>query len=99
MDGNLDTGLAVGAGGDKLRDVEDLFGSSFTDKLTGGEGGNVLFGGGAGDKLFGLAGADKLSGGAGNDSLNGPAETPVFRSRYGGPNRLRVTDIVGKLNL
>ncbi|MDQ5815395.1 MAG: hypothetical protein M3516_03755, partial [Actinomycetota bacterium] len=73
VDANLDTGLASGAGGDKLKNVEDLFGSSFADKLTGDGGGNELFGGGAGDKLFGLAGADKLSGGAGNDSLNGGA--------------------------
>jgi uncharacterized repeat protein (TIGR01451 family) len=73
VDANLDTGLASGAGADKLRDVEDLFGSPFADKLTGDGGGNELFGGGKGDKLFGLAGADKLSGGGGDDSLNGGA--------------------------
>ena len=73
VDANLDTGLASGAGADKLRDVEDLFGSPFADKLTGNGGGNELFGGGKGDKLFGLAGADKLSGGGGDDTLNGGA--------------------------
>ena len=60
---NLATGLGLGgdAAGDRLRDIENLYGSGYADTLTGDAGDNVIEGG---------AGADLLSGGAGLDTLS-----------------------------
>ncbi|MEZ0318206.1 MAG: cadherin-like domain-containing protein [Methylophilaceae bacterium] len=61
----------VGAGSDKLLNIEDIFGSSFADTLTGDEFANTLNGADGNDQLIGAGGNDKLLGGAGNDSLTG----------------------------
>ena len=50
----------LGAGIDKLVNVENLTGSSFNDTLTGNAGANTIVGG---------AGNDVLTGGAGNDTF------------------------------
>ena len=60
---NLATGIASGgyAQGDVLNDVENLYGSSHADRLTGDDGDN---------KIFGDAGPDSLEGGDGVDRLS-----------------------------
>ncbi|MGL4962430.1 MAG: calcium-binding protein [Inquilinus sp.] len=59
------------AQGDTLTGIENLFGSSLDDHLTGDDGRNVLGGGSGADTLAGNGGDDSLSGEAGNDSLDG----------------------------
>ena len=62
---NLATGLATStalAGSDTIIGIEDVFGTSFSDLLTGDAGDN---------SLMGADGADTLAGGAGNDTLEG----------------------------
>lgn len=54
-----------------LAGIEDLWGGSAGDALTGDGGANTLFGNGGNDTLNGGAGNDTLKGGAGNDSLVG----------------------------
>ncbi|SDT75208.1 calcium-binding protein [Actinoplanes derwentensis] len=71
-DGKADDGQA----GEKdtiATDIENLYGGSGNDKLTGTKGANVLQGGPGNDKLYGLAGNDTLYGEGGNDSLIGGA--------------------------
>jgi Ca2+-binding RTX toxin-like protein len=75
---NLATGTATGF--TSIASVENVFGGSGNDALTGDAGYNVL-GGGAGldtliggdgfDQLYGGDGADSLDGGAGDDGLEG----------------------------
>jgi Ca2+-binding RTX toxin-like protein len=67
---NLSTGLSSGDGwsGTLVR-VENLFGSSFSDKLTGDGGANELYGNGGDDTLTGGGGADSLYGGKGSDTV------------------------------
>lgn len=54
-----------------IEDIEALQGSSYGDKLYGGDGANSLYGGGGDDVLDGRSGHDTLVGGAGNDKLTG----------------------------
>jgi Ca2+-binding RTX toxin-like protein len=55
---------------DKIdKDVEDLEGSYYADKLYGNGAGNRLIGGAKADLLVGNGGADALEGGAGPDTL------------------------------
>ncbi|HLC09253.1 MAG TPA: calcium-binding protein, partial [Methyloceanibacter sp.] len=61
------------AKGDKLISIENLFGTSQNDKLTGNAGANSLDGGLGNDTLKGRAGIDQLNGSNGNDTLNGGA--------------------------
>ena len=73
-------GYVRGAGGDaegdRLKNIEELRGSYYDDRLTGhrlyGLGGDDMLNGGAGwDDLYGGSGADVLNGGAGDDDLEG----------------------------
>ncbi|MGO4126826.1 calcium-binding protein [Inquilinus sp. YAF38] len=59
------------AQGDVLTGVENLFGSSFDDHLTGDDGRTILGGGNGADTLAGNGGDDSLAGEAGDDSLDG----------------------------
>ncbi|MCW5738464.1 MAG: FG-GAP repeat protein, partial [Enhydrobacter sp.] len=68
LTGAQDTG---GAGIDTLRNIENLTGSDFGDRLWGDDGANVLAGGEGDDILMGRHGDDRLEGGAGADSLEG----------------------------
>lgn len=69
---NLVTGTATGGSGkDTLVDIENIFGSSYADTLTGDANFNQLDGGAGNDTLNGGAGGDILNGDAGNDNLNG----------------------------
>jgi len=68
---DLGAGTASGghAAGDMLSNIEFLFGSSFSDSLTGDANNNWLYGAGGDDMLSGGAGIDKLFGGAGADTF------------------------------
>jgi len=57
------------AEGDTLKNIEDLFGSKFDDKLLGNAQDNKLDGQDGNDTLKGGGGADTLIGGLGNDVL------------------------------
>ncbi|MGF6232314.1 Ca2+-binding RTX toxin-like protein [Inquilinus ginsengisoli] len=61
------------AQGDGLTGIENLFGSSFDDQLSGDDGRTIFGGGNGADMLIGRGGDDSLAGEAGNDSLNGGA--------------------------
>jgi Ca2+-binding RTX toxin-like protein len=59
------------AAGDVLNSIENLYGSSFGDTLSGDAGRNIIGGEGGADLLDGRAGDDALSGETGDDILNG----------------------------
>jgi Ca2+-binding RTX toxin-like protein len=69
----------LGAGTDKLSNIENLIGSAFHDKLTGNGGANLLSGGDGNDTLSGGGGDDTLVGGASADQLTGGAGSDTFR--------------------
>ena len=70
---NLGSGTSSGpgAGSDGLQNIEDLWGSSLGDLLTGDDGNNRIFGLVGNDSLFGKAGDDVLDGGDDTDRLDG----------------------------
>ncbi|MCJ8311114.1 MAG: calcium-binding protein, partial [Rhizobiaceae bacterium] len=72
---NLTTGIGSGghAEGDKLENIEYVYGSFFDDVLTGDDGVNRLIGDFGDDALYGMSGNDILLGGAGADYLDGGA--------------------------
>ncbi len=75
---NLTTEFATGVGLDVLLGVENLSGSSASDRLTGSAVANALVGGAGSDILSGLGGPDTLNsrdGVNGNDTLNGGVGT------------------------
>ncbi|MDR6289130.1 Ca2+-binding RTX toxin-like protein [Inquilinus ginsengisoli] len=59
------------AQGDVLTSIENLYGSSFDDQLTGDNGRNVIGGELGDDTIIGHGGDDALNGEAGNDALDG----------------------------
>ena len=70
------------AQGDKLKNIEHLWGSEHGDRLTGDGNNNYLGGLGGDDTLYGNAGADTLNGGEGSDHLHGGAGADALN---GGP--------------
>lgn len=72
-----DFGL-TGAGFFSIIDVENLIGTTKTDRLEGNASANNLLGGAGVDTLLGLAGGDRLIGGAGADVLTGGAGLDTF---------------------
>jgi Ca2+-binding RTX toxin-like protein len=70
---NLLTGDTSGgdAQGDTLTGIENLYGSSNADQLTGDNARNIIGGEFGDDTIVGNGGDDALSGEAGNDSLDG----------------------------
>ncbi|MGK9169028.1 hypothetical protein KXR53_22115 [Inquilinus limosus] len=70
---NLLAGTASGgdAQGDVLTNIENLYGSSHNDQLTGNNARNIIGGELGDDTLVGNGGDDVLAGEAGNDSLDG----------------------------
>lgn len=61
----------TGLGLDVLRNIENLLGSNWADRLTGNRAANQLTGGAGADTLLGAAGNDTLDGGTGSDLLAG----------------------------
>jgi Ca2+-binding RTX toxin-like protein len=59
------------AQGDRVRNVEHIFGSNFNDTLTGNNLQNAINGQGGNDTVNGGSGSDLLAGGDGRDTLNG----------------------------
>jgi Ca2+-binding RTX toxin-like protein len=70
---NLATGRgALGtAEGDTYVSIENVYGSSFNDTITGSDGDNQLYGLDGNDVLKGGGGSDSLDGGGGDDILKG----------------------------
>ena len=85
-------------GRDTIRNVENVEGSPFNDRIVGGTGSNTLFGGAGDDTLSaaGLGGApDTLSGGSGANvfDLGSPGHSPAAGALSGHLERLdRITD-------
>ena len=69
--GSGGSGSGGDANGDKLFDIENVFGSSFSDFVLGDGGANILRGRGGNDTLIGGGGVDTLAGDAGDDALRG----------------------------
>ena len=95
------------AEGDRIFDIENIFGSRFDDQLTGDAEDNSLDGYKGADTLYGRQGDDILYGGAGDDFLHGQAgndilqggtgaDTYIFRARDG---QDRVLEIAGAENM
>ncbi|MHA3140446.1 enhanced entry virulence factor RtxA [Legionella pneumophila] len=61
----------VGAGTDKLTNIENLTGSKFNDTLTGNNSANTIKGLEGNDTISGLGGNDTLDGGSGDDVIIG----------------------------
>ena len=59
------------AQGDRLRDVENIYGSDEADTLIGNDDENTIWGNDGNDTLNGGEGEDRLYGGSGDDTLNG----------------------------
>jgi serralysin len=55
------------AKGDLYSSIENLIGSSYSDRLEGNGAANILKGGAGNDRIYGAGGADKLYGGSGAD--------------------------------
>jgi Ca2+-binding RTX toxin-like protein len=70
---NLATGRGFGgtAEGDTYVSIENVYGSSFNDTITGNDGANEFYGLDGNDILKGGGGADGLDGGSGDDILKG----------------------------
>ena len=70
--------------GDRLIDIENVFGSSYDDVLTGDGKANELSGADGNDTLSGGGGDDTLIGGKGTDILTGGAGADIFSLSAGG---------------
>jgi Ca2+-binding RTX toxin-like protein len=68
----------TGAGIDTLREIENVWGTNFTDSITGDNVANHLRGEGGSDWLWGNGGADTIDGGAGADAIAGGAGVDIL---------------------
>ncbi|MEO1617724.1 MAG: DUF4347 domain-containing protein, partial [Planctomycetota bacterium] len=75
---DLGAGISSGNGSDALEGIENVIGSSESDKLSGDEGSNELQGGEGDDTLQGGGGLDTLRGGFGNDTIYADETDQVF---------------------
>jgi subtilisin-like proprotein convertase family protein len=80
LDNNANDG-ASGEGDNVRSDVEDVFGGSAIDVITGSAVANNLRGNGGADTLAGGAGGDTLTGGAGDDTMKGEAGNDTLFAR------------------
>jgi serralysin len=72
VDLNITTAQNFGAfGWDTIKNIEDVYATSFNDILIGNASDNILSGGAGNDKIYGNGGSDSLDGGAGADILVG----------------------------
>ena len=82
-DGFHDAAAGGHAGGDSIRNFEDVVGSAHADVLTGDAGDNRLEGGAGRDELYGGRGDDVLAGGSnatgGWQELSGEAGNDIYR--------------------
>jgi Ca2+-binding RTX toxin-like protein len=67
-----------GAGGDSLRNIENVDGSASGDTIGGSDQDNVLRGFAGNDSLSGNGGADVLIGGGGDDAMAGGTGNDIF---------------------
>ena len=81
-----------GDGVDFLKNIENLVGSGFNDRLYGDSGANSIAGGAGNDSLYGMeendilsgdAGEDFLDGGQGADRLDGGADNDLLKGMAG----------------
>ncbi|HEY9346885.1 MAG TPA: calcium-binding protein, partial [Inquilinus sp.] len=77
VDLQLGVGIAGGAAGDTLVNIEGVTGTGGADSLTGSDADNIFYGLEDNDILSGGAGADILSGGVGADQLDGGAGSDI----------------------
>ena len=80
------------------KDVEDLEGSSYADKLYGGAAGNRLIGYSGADLLVGNGGADALVGGANADTLKTVGDGVKDQSSCGGAIDVANADTIDTVN-
>ena len=81
---NLISGLSgFGGGTDRLFGIENVFGTSFRDILTGNDRANVLQGNAGNDEIDGQGGADTLLGMLGDDHVYGGAGNDELRDDLG----------------
>jgi Ca2+-binding RTX toxin-like protein len=82
---NLETGRGAGgtAEGDRLFNIENLYGSAFGDSLIGNDASNELYGLNGSDVLKGGGGADRLDGGSGDDILKGGGGNDILQGDAG----------------
>ena len=73
IDDNIAIAATVKVDGSVINYVENAWGGSGDDDITGNNGRNLLRGNAGADTLEGLGGKDRLFGGAGNDTLDGGA--------------------------
>ncbi|MDO9105950.1 MAG: autotransporter-associated beta strand repeat-containing protein [Methylovulum sp.] len=75
--------VSVGSGTDRLKNIENLIGSQFSDNLTGNRQANKLTGLDGNDSIDGGDGNDKLRGNGGNDTLIGDDGDDICRGGAG----------------
>ena len=83
-DNGYSTGSGGDAEGDKLKNIEYIWGSPYNDTLTGDDKSNYLWGGAGDDTLSGGPQADILVGGPGDDTLTGGDGEDEFVFEPGG---------------
>jgi uncharacterized delta-60 repeat protein len=66
------------AAGDTYKNIQNLLGSNFNDRLVGDGNANLLSGGSGDDTLIGNGAKDTLIGGSGNDILTGGSGNDIF---------------------
>ena len=93
LDNQANDGVA-GEGDNVLPDVEDVFGSEFSDVVVGSNRANQFEGNDGNDKLKGKGGADGLIGGRGADNLIG-GKGADFLDGGASPDRLNSRDKSG----
>lgn len=82
----------IGAGRDRLSDLEILIGSNHADRLTGGVGDNVIRGGDGNDRLMAFSGVDSLYGEAGDDTYIVGSDTLVVEAGNQGIDLIEAWD-------
>jgi Ca2+-binding RTX toxin-like protein len=84
LDDVANDGNAAASENDNVKsDVEDVWGGSGNDQLTGDGGPNKLFGDAGNDHLDGLGGDDELRGGEGSDFLEGGGGADLLQGDAG----------------
>ena len=103
---DLAVGWAERDGKDRLKNIEDVFGTAFDDVIRGSSSVNAFYGGGGADRLLGVGPSDVASGGGGSDLCDGfaqahscgseapPRSTVLEASLAGGAARTSLTVIV-----